>query len=284
MTRSRLATVLLAVLLVGVPAPTQAATVTLIGAGDIATCGTTRDSATAQLVGGIRGTVFTIGDNAYPNGTLSDFARCYGPTWGRFKNRTRPSPGNHDYHVAGAGGYFAYFGSRAGPAGRGYYAYNLGAWRIYSLNSNVIGSAQVSWLKADLAANPTTCVAAYWHHARFSSGFHGNDSRVKPFWDALYAAGAELILNAHDHDYERFGPQTPGGRLAPAFGMREVVVGTGGAGQRPFFHVQPYSRVRMTNRFGAIVLRLNVNGYTAQFRTVGGTVRDSFGGTCHGRP
>ncbi len=284
MTRSRLAPVLLAVLLVGIPAPTQAVTVTLIGAGDIATCNGTRDSATARLVDGIPGTVFTTGDHAYPDGTVSNFSQCYRPTWGRFKNRTRPSPGNHDYHVAGAAGYFAYFGSRAGPAGRGYYAYNRGAWRIYSLNSNVITSAQVNWLKADLRANRTTCVAAYWHHPLFSSGKHGNDSGVKPFWDALYAAGAELIINGHDHDYERFAPQTPGGRLAPAFGLREVVVGTGGAGLRRFFDVQPHSRVRIANRHGAIVLRLSTGGYTGQFRTVSGFVRDSFSGSCHGKP
>ena len=148
-----------------------------VGAGDIANCGHSNDEATAKLLDSIPGTVFTTGDNVYPDGTAAQFADCYAPTWGRHKDRTRPAPGNHDYHTAGAAGYFNYFGAAAGDPGKGYYSYNLGAWHIISLNSEVTSSAQEQWLRADLAANNSRCTLAYWHHPRFSSGQHGNSTR-----------------------------------------------------------------------------------------------------------
>jgi hypothetical protein len=261
----------------------------LVGAGDIASCSSSGDSATAALIDRIPGTVFTAGDAVYPSGTTAQFADCYNPTWGRHKWRTRPVPGNHEYATSGAGPYFAYFGSRAGMAGQGWYAYDLGAWRIYSLNSNCDlvggcgpGSAQEAWLRADLAANPRECVAAVWHHPLFSSGVHGGTDSTRPLWDALYEAGAELVLNGHDHDYERFAPQRPDGTADADAGIREFVVGTGGVGQRAFSTVRANSEMRKTGVLGVIKLELKTTGYTWRFVPVSGsTWTDSGSASCH---
>jgi hypothetical protein len=264
------------------PAPTPTSPVAsaiLVGAGDIATCGGSGDEATAALLDGIQGTIFTAGDNAYSDGTAAEFAECFAPSWGRHKSRIYPAPGNHDYHVAGAPGYYGYFGDRAGGPG-GYYAYDLGAWRIYSLNSEIVSDAQVVWLRADLAAHPRACVAAYWHHPLFSSGRHGNDESVRPFWDVLHAAGAELVLNGHDHDYERFAPQTPSGQAATG-GIREIVVGTGGAGLRPFEGARPNSQVRDAGTNGVLKLTLSAVGYRWDFVPTGGSFTDTGTGVCH---
>ena len=243
----------------------------LVGAGDISTCTNAGDSRTAALIEDIPGTVFTAGDNAYEDGTLEQFQDCYDPTWGAFLERTRPTPGNHEYRTAGAAGYFTYFGSRAGNPGEGYYAYDLGAWRIYALNSQCApvggcgkGSPQLKWLKADLAANPSPCIAAYWHHPRFSSGAHGNHPKVKPFWRALYAAGADVIINGHDHDYERFARQKPNGDRTTD-GVREFVVGTGGAERRPFRNIKRNSQVRNASTFGVLKLTLHATSYDFEF-------------------
>jgi acid phosphatase type 7 len=233
------------------------------------------------LIAEVSGTVFTTGDNVYPDGTAAEFTNCYDPAWGELKTRTRPSPGNHDYHVPGASGYFGYFGSAAGPAGQGYYAYDLGTWRIYSLNSEMVSTAQVNWLESDLAANPASCVLAYWHHPRFSSGRHGSDDAVAPFWDALHAAGAEVVVNGHDHNYERFAPQTPSGQ-ASTTGIREFVVGTGGANQRPFEETQPNSEKRMTGTWGALKLTLESGSYSWEFLPASGPAFSDAGtSTCH---
>ena len=261
----------------------------LVGAGDIASCGLTADSATASLIDRIPGTVFAAGDLAYESGTTAEFANCYGPTWGRFASRTRPVPGNHDYVTAGAAPYYAYFGSKAGTAGQGWYAYDLGAWRIYALNSNCAfvggcgaGSAQEAWLKADLAANPRACVAAYWHHPLFTSGYHGNDPQTLALWQDLYAAGADLVINGHDHDYERFALQRPDGTADPAAGIREFVVGTGGAALRPFASAQPNSQARNAATHGVLKLTLTPTGYSWQFVPVAGsTFTDSGSAACH---
>lgn len=258
----------------------------LVGAGDIGSCSSTGDTATAKLVAGISGTVFTTGDNVYSNGTTSEFANCYNPTWGALKSRTRPSAGNHDYNSSGARPYYAYFGSRAGAAGKGYYAYNVGTWRIYVLNSNCgavscsATSTQVRWLKADLAANPRKCVLAYWHHPLVSSGKHGNSSSVKPFWDALYAAHAEVVLNGHDHHYERFAPMTPS-RTASAAGIREFVVGTGGVGHYAYGTIKPNSVVRNNTTYGVLKLTLHASSYDWKFvPQAGKTFTDSGSASC----
>lgn len=261
---------------------------TLVGAGDVAYCSQSGDEKTAALLDAIPGTVFVAGDAAYPGGTASQFASCYGPSWGRWRLRTRPAPGNHEYVTPGAAPYFAYFGSRAGPAGTGWYAFNLGTWRVYSLNSSCsavggcgAGSAQERWLRADLAAHPHACVAAIWHHPLFSSGAHGDQPQVRALWKALEDAGADLVLNGHDHDYERFAPQTSTGVPSPD-GIREFVVGTGGAALRPFATVHPTSERRNASTHGVLRLTLQPGGYSWAFVPVAGqTFTDSGTELCH---
>jgi hypothetical protein len=258
----------------------------LVGAGDIALCGSSADNRTARLLDGIAGRVFAAGDTAYPSGTRAQFRDCYEPTWGRWRLRTSPVPGNHEYHTAGAAGYFGYFGSRAGTRGKGWYAYDLGTWRVYNLNANCskVGcgpsSEQVRWLQADLAANPRACVAAVWHQPLFSSGEHGPSASVRTLWRTLDEAGADVVLNGHDHDYERFAAQDADGQADPA-GMVEFVVGTGGADLRPFGTVLANSLVRDHSTHGVLKLTLRPGGYAFEFVPVpGSTFRDRGTGTC----
>ena len=263
------------------PLPAMGAAPVLIGAGDIGVCGSSTDTRVGTLIRNTPGTVFTTGDNAYNSGTAAEFTNCYAPAWGAFRSRMRPSPGNHDYKTPDAAGYFGYFGDRAGPRGRGYYAYALGSWRIYSLNSERVTSTQLRWLRDDLANHSTSCIAAYFHRPLFSSGQHGNDASVRPLWDALYAAGAEIIVNGHDHNYERFAPMRPDGR-ASGKGIREFVVGTGGTSQRSFATVKPNSKVRQTGTWGALKLTLRTDGYSWEFvRATGTAFSDSGSGRCH---
>ena len=261
----------------------------LVGAGDIADCSSTGDEATADLLDALEGTVFTLGDNVYENGTLDEFRRCYDPTWGRHLGRTMPVPGNHDYKTANATGYYRYFGAAAGDPARGYYAYDRGSWRIYVLNSSCAaingcdaGSAQERWLRRDLADNPRTCVLAMWHHPLFSSGEHGDDSSTRALWHALYDAGAELVLNGHDHDYERFAAQSPAGRADSARGLVELVVGTGGRSHYDFLSIRANSLVRDNSTYGLLRLELADGGWSFEFVPVaGGSFSDSGNGTCH---
>ncbi len=267
-----------------IPIPPPPGTEILVGAGDIADCNSPGDEATAALLDGISGTVFTAGDNAYNDGTVEQFNDCYDPNWGRHKVRTRPSPGNHDYLTAGAGGYFGYFGSAAGDPSEGYYSYDLGAWHVLALNSNISrgpGSPQIQWLNADLAASSATCTVAYFHHARFSSGSHQNDSTQATFWDELYAAGADVVLVGHDHDYERFAPQDPNATADPSNGIRQFVVGTGGRSLRSFGTTRPNSEFRYNADHGVLKLSLYDGGYDWQFISTDGVVHDSGSDTCH---
>ena len=259
----------------------------LVGAGDIATCAGTDDSATASLIAGIDGTVFTAGDNAYEEGTAANFRDCYAPTWGRFLDRTLPAIGNHEYLTTDAVGYFGYFGNAAGDPSEGWYARQVGTWRVYILNSNCntvggcrAGSPQERWLRADLAANPTACALAIWHHPRFSSGEHGNFVSMTPIWEALYDAGAELVINGHDHDYERFDPQTPAGKADPN-GIVEIIVGTGGRGLRAVGKPIANSVVHNDNTFGVLKLTLSDGSWESMFLPVPGrTFTDTSTGTC----
>jgi acid phosphatase type 7 len=265
-------------------------TAILVGAGDIADCKDLSGAeATAKLLDKVPGTVMAVGDLAYPNGSKENFA-CYDRTWGRVKSRTRPAPGNHEFHAAGATPYFDYFGPAAGDPKTGYYSYELGSWHIIVLNSECkdvggceAGSPQERWLRADLAAHPAVCTLAYWHKPLFSSGgAHGNDLAVKPLWQALYEANAEVVIGGHDHDYERFGPQTPDGVADPQRGIREFVVGTGGKNHRPFAEPKPNSELRDTTAFGVLRLTLNPGAYDWQFiPEAGKTFTDSGSGTCH---
>ncbi|MDH2427030.1 DNRLRE domain-containing protein [Sphaerisporangium sp. TRM90804] len=244
----------------------------LVGAGDIANSGS-GDTATANLLDGIPGTVFTTGDDAYNNGSASDFANYYAPTWGRHRSRTRPVPGNHEYNTSGASGYYGYFGAAAGDPSKGYYSYDLGNWHVVALNSNCsaiggcgAGSAQERWLRSDLAAAGKPCTIAYWHHPRFTSGAnHAPYTAVGPLVQALYDYNAEVIVTGHNHHYERFAPINPAGQLDNARGIRHFVVGTGGAGFYGFGTILANSQVRNNNTFGVIKFTLHSSGYTWQF-------------------
>ncbi len=262
----------------------------LVGAGDIASCSSTGDEATANLLDGVAGTVFTAGDNAYENGSDADYANCYNPTWGRHKARTKPSPGNHEYNTAGAAGYFNYFGAAAGDRAKGYYSYNIGTWHVVAINSNCAqiggcqaGSAQETWLRQDLAANAQPCTIAYWHHPLFTSGSnHAPATEMRPIFQALYDFNAEVVVSGHNHQYERFAPQNPSGGLDTARGIRELVVGTGGRSHYSFGTIQPNSEVRNSDTYGVIKLTLHASGYNWQFLPEAGkTFTDSGSGTCH---
>jgi acid phosphatase type 7 len=262
----------------------------LVGAGDIADCSNLAGAeATAALLAKIPGTVMAVGDLAYPDGTPANFA-CYDKTWGREKARTRPAVGNHEFHSAGATYYFQYFGETAGDASQGYYSYELGTWHVVVLNSECDqvggcgpGSAQEKWLREDLKAHPVACTLAYFHKPRFSSGgAHGDDFVVKPLWDALYEGGADVVVNGHDHDYERFAPQTPEGKADAAHGIREFVVGTGGKSHRPFGIAEANSEVRNADAFGVLKLALLPGKYQWEFvPEEGKTFFDSGEAVCH---
>ena len=266
----------------------------VVAAGDIGVCRTEGDEATAKLVEGIDGaTVLTLGDNAYPEGSAEDFEECYAPTWGQFKNRTKPVPGNHEYYTQGARGYFEYFGEAAGDPEEGYYSYELGSWHIVALNSNCgeaqircsPSSTQVRWLEEDLAANDDEggCTLAYMHHPRFSSGAeHGSYDTVEPMWEALYEAGAELVLSGHEHNYERFAPQDPSGNADPKGGIRQFVVGTGGgASDYPILEPLANSEVRNDETYGVLKLTLRPKGYEWRFLSAeGGEFTDSGSARC----
>jgi 3',5'-cyclic AMP phosphodiesterase CpdA len=256
---------------------------TVYAAGDIARCThpdprwsgafDTAAVVAAGLAADPNAVVLTLGDHTYPRGTAAEFADCYGPTWGRFRERTWPSPGNHEYATKDAAPYFTYFGERAG---RGYYSLRLGAWRIYSLDSNLSGAAharQLAWLRSELARDaasargtdaPAPCTLAFWHHPLYSSGGHGSVPTMREAWALLREAGAELVLSGHDHDYERFAPQDEQGRL-DARGLRQFVVGTGGAYPTPFLLPVKHSETRDASRNGVLRLRLHAGRYDWEF-------------------
>jgi acid phosphatase type 7 len=280
--------------LTAVEGASQRRTVTLVGAGDIGRCDDRSDTKTARLVGKIPGTVFTLGDNVYPDGTREQFRECYDPTWGKYNKRTRPSLGDQDYKTEGASAYFDYFGKAAGDPDEGYYSYDLGEWHIVALNSNCgegeircgPGSAQTKWLKEDLAANAADegqCTLAYMHHPRFSSGEeHGSTPKLEPLWEALYEAGADVVLSGHEHNYERFAPQDPGGKADPQRGIREFVVGTGGKSHYPILEPIANSEVYDDETYGVLELTLNPKSYEWRFIPVEGeTFTDSGSARCH---
>jgi hypothetical protein len=269
----------------------------VVAVGDIV-CGTgTSTSApcvhaqTAALTGAVApAAVLLLGDNQYESGTLSDFRSFYDPTWGTHKAITWPSAGNHEYQTAGAAGYFDYFNGQGAPTGRagdrtkGYYSFDLGSWHLIALNSNCAavggcgaGSPQEQWLRTDLAANPRTCTLAYWHHPRFSSGAHGNNSSMQAIWQALYDHGADLVLAGHDHDYERFAPQTATGGADAAKGIRSFVVGTGGKDLRSFSTIRANSALRNSTAFGVLKLTLRPSSYAWEFVPIPGHVLNDAG-------
>jgi hypothetical protein len=272
----------------------RAAEVDVVAAGDIARCESANDEATAELVAAEpKATVLVLGDNAYHSGLEEEFEGCYEPSWGAFKDRTRPVPGNHEYqHHRDAGPYFKFFGEAAGPEGRGYYSFDLGSWHLVALNSNCeapgLGgcadeSPQLRWLRDDLRKTEKACILAFWHHPRFSSGTrHGSHDVVGPFWDALFEHGAEIVLNGHEHNYQRFAPQTPSGGRDPRRGIRQFVVGTGGADPYPTGPGLVTTEVQQAGVYGILRLTLFAGGYEWQFEPAAdGTFTDHGSGDCH---
>ncbi len=278
-------------------------TAVLVGAGDIGRCGSSGARSTAILVDSvlradrspsISEVAITLGDNAYPGGSATDFARCFAPSWGDsalvIMQHIRPAPGNHDFLLDTAT-YYRYFGARAGEPSKGYYSYDAGSWHVIVLNSAIIvgshfpdaaRSAQEQWLRQDLAASHHLCTLVYWHHPRFSSGWHGSDPRIAPVWRILYDARVDLVLNGHDHDYERFLPQTPDATADSAQGITEIVVGTGGGELRGFrISPAPNSAFRLMGTFGVLKLTLGAGEYRHAFIDASHKVWDSGGGKCH---
>jgi acid phosphatase type 7 len=280
----------MAVVLTAVPGVGKPRTVTLVGAGDIAGCDFNQDRKTARLLGKIAGTVFILGDSAYPEGTRKQFRECYDPTWGKYKKRTRPSLGDQDYATSGAKPYFDYFGWRAGKPTRGYYSYDLGAWHIVALNSNceAVGgcewrSAQGRWLRRDLANHRARCTLAYFHHPLYASGSNYDSPEVKPFWHILYNHHAEVILNGNTHRYERFARITPSSKRSSGRGIRQFIVGTGGApGGSQKGPDEPRVQAKKVYAPGVLKLELGSGFYRWKFVPVAGrNYTDSGKARCH---
>jgi Calcineurin-like phosphoesterase len=283
------------------PDPTPVPDPILVGAGDATSCTQDNDDVTAELLDAVVASttgevvVFTAGDNVYEYGTIDEYQQCYDPTWGRHKERTRPVPGNHEYGTGNAEGYFTYFGAVAGDPAQGYYSYDVGSWHVIVLNTSdhcksilcSTGSPQETWLRADLAAHPAVCTLVIWHDPLFSSGrTHGSLGHVQPFWETLYRYGADVVVNGHEHNYERFAPQTPDGAADPDYGIREIVAGTGGESHyREGDVLTANSEAADDNTYGVLKLTLRESGYDWEFiPEPRGTFRDSGSGECHGPP
>jgi hypothetical protein len=261
---------------------TVASNSVLVGAGNIARCDRTNDELTANILDGITGTVFTAGDGVMSVNGVIDYAGCYGPSWGRHLTRTRPTFGSQDTWSPAT--YYSYYGAAAGPVNKGYYSYDLGDWHIVVLNSATamtVNSAQEVWLRADLAGTTKQCTLAMWHHPRFTSAV-AVDAASLPLWNDLYAAGAEVIVNAHYGVYERFAPQTPTAVVDNTNGIREFVIGTGGHGFDAFGTILANSQVRQNTTYGVLKFTLSAGAYSWQFVPVAGkTFTDTGSGTCH---
>jgi hypothetical protein len=273
------------------------ANVTMLAVGDIASCASndlddemTARIADAQVLANPNAVVFTLGDNAYPSGRAEDYANCYDPTWGRHKGRTWANVGNHEYDTGTADPTFDYFGDRVGPRGKGYYSLNIGDWHIIVLNDNAsqvpiaAGSEQDQWLQADLAANTKLCTLAIWHQPFLYSSNVGSTmkrSSRKILWDRLWAKHVDVVLNGHEHQYERFAPMNPAGASDPAGGIRSFIVGTGGESVRLPTGRAANSEV-LTAAFGVLKLTLGGGWYEWEFMPVAGeTFTDSGSGVCH---
>ena len=254
-------------LLTCAPMPTR-----VVAAGDIAGCAVTGDEATARLLDGLHGTVAALGDLAYDRGTAAEFANCYGPSWGRHRDRTRPAIGNHDLLTDGGAPYHDYFGEAAGPRGQGWYAFDLSdEWHAVVLNSNCWavggcqpGSPQHDWLLDDLATHAGQHVVAWMHHPRYSSGHHGSQAFVQPLFAALAEHGVDVVLAGHDHHYERVAPLDAVGTPDPD-GLQSFVVGTGGRVLYAMGETAPHSVVRSNASFGVLELTLDPTGYAWRF-------------------
>lgn len=293
------------------PAPAEASAelTALTGAsvilttGDIANCNTNGDELTAVLVDSllkadsaakVDDAVLTLGDNAYPAGAALDFVRCFTPSWGdttrSIMKKIRPSPGNHEHLSGMAAPYYTYFGSKAGSPSKGYYSFDLGEWHIISLNSEMFvntgftaadRNAQLDWLDNDLKGNTKTCTLAYWHHPRWSSGWHGSDQRLDAIWQRLYNAGVDVVLSGHDHHYERFAPQSPAAAPDSAKGIAEFLVGTGGGEMRGIRRTVANSVFRLEGHFGILKMTLGASEYQWAFIDTDKRIWDPGVGKCH---
>ena len=276
----------------------------LIGAGDIAVCGTSYDERTAAIVDSIAredsaanvtNAVFTVGDHVYPNGAMANWNACWRPSWGdttkRIMRNLRPSIGNHDLDNGFGEAYYQIFGKAAGAKGLGYYAYDLGEWKIISLNSEIVTNpafppdtrrAQEAWLRKELEGNTKKCTIAYFHRPRFSSGGHSGDLRMTGLWNILYEHNVDLVINGHEHHYERFDPQTPAGLRDTVKGIPQFIVGTGGASLTGIRNpVQPNSARRIQGHYGVLKLTLGAGEYQHAFLDTEGRVWDRAAGKCH---
>jgi calcineurin-like phosphoesterase family protein len=278
--------------------------IAMIAVGDIGVCGAGGDEATARIVdsllivdsvAGVQRVVITIGDNAYSSGgvgPIAAYTRCFAPSWGtpRIMNVVRPSPGNHDYDSGSGAPYFDYFGQRAGPRGKGYYSFDVGDWHVVSLNSELYfgrgnpaeAKAQEDWLRRDLSGNHKQCTLAYFHRPRFSSGSHRGTPEMQPLWTILHDADADLIINGHEHDYERFVPQTPAGAVDSARGIPQIVAGTGGAVLRGIrSRLAANSVIQIHGHYGVLKLALGAGEYRHAFLDTEGRIWDAGTGKCH---
>ena len=275
----------------------------MVGVGDIASCSQRLGIETAVLVDSILradsiakvgASAFTLGDNVYSTGTTEQFERCFGPSWGDPKRRImkslHPAAGNHEYYTPHADPYYKYFGPAAGVVGKGYYSYDVPHWHVVVLNSEIVVNpiftdsarrAQMDWLVQDLKDHKPLCTMAYWHNPRFSSGWHGNDLRFIPIWEVLYANSVDLVLNGHDHDYERFRPMTPTGMLDTLKGITQIVAGTGGEELRGFNRIVQNSEFRIEGRAGVLLLTLGDKEWRSAWVEVKGRIWDQTGGKCH---
>ena len=254
----------------------------VLAAGDIGDCTTPGDEQTASILDSEAGTFLALGDVVYPNGSDANFANCFATSWGRHKMRIRPVPGNHEYQTRDAAGYFNHFGALAGDRGRGWYSFDVGGWHIVALNSNVAigrGSPQLVWLQSDLAATHATCMLAHWHDPRFSS--LGTAAQFEPWWELLYEHGVDVVLNGHDHAYERFAQQSPSGERDHSRGIRQFVVGTGGTHLGSLRSTAKNSEARQAHSWGVLRLVLQDGGYSWRFLSVAGQkYADSGSDTC----
>jgi acid phosphatase type 7 len=267
---------------IDVPPPPGTGTATLSAVGDVGWCGSPGMAQTAALLDRFRDPILLLGDLAYPNGTAADFRKCFVPDYGRFLSRARPTPGNHEYDVAGADGYFAYFGDAAGPGRTGYYALQAASWQVLMLNSSVPidrNSAQYAWVRDQLRQR-SRCTLATVHHPYDSSGPHGQTPSLADLWALLYEGGADVMLNGHEHNYERHAPMDPGRRADPLRGIRQFTVGTGGAPLYPKARYAANSEVFL-EAWGILRLTLRPTLYEWEFLGVNGTPLDSGSAACH---
>ena len=266
--------------------------VVLWAAGDVAGCSWTGDEATAALLERLgapdAGWVAALGDLAYPSGTSRQFARCYDPSWGRFRERTLAVAGNHEHYTRKAAGFFGYFGAGAAHPPAGFAVHRLGSWSVYALDSRCLldqgclpGGELYARLEAELREDPARCSLVLVHHPRFSSGVHGSSTRMQPLWALFQRYGVELVLSGHDHHYERFAPLDAEGRVDPERGTVQFVVGTGGAGLRRMRQRASGSLFADDAHHGVLELTLAENRYAWRFVTVEGKVLDAGAADCH---